>query len=173
MNAELIAIGQVRKPFGLKGHCYVDGFGTVLAGLSPPRKVLIGPGESQTSAVALIEIKASPRGYVCRFEGIESRDSAETLRGGFLFLDKNELPPLKGNEYYHYELEGMTVVTSGTRKPIGIVTEVQNFPTMNALNVRKEDGSTVLIALGKGIIEKIDRDNTCIIISESALEQII
>ena len=67
----------------------------------------------------------------------------------------------------------MTVVISGTNKPVGVVVEVQNFPTLDALNVRKEDGSMVLIALGKGIIEKIDRDKKSIIVSESALEQII
>ena len=173
MDAELIAIGQVRKPFGLKGHCYVDGFGKALAGLVAPCGVLLGESERQTRQVVINEIRASPRGYVCRFEGSDSRDGAETYRGGFLFLDKNELVPLKGNEYYHYELEGMTGVTSGTNKPIGVVTEVQNFPTMDALNVRKDDGSSVLIALGKGIIEKIDRDNKSIIVSESALEQII
>jgi 16S rRNA processing protein RimM len=170
---ELIAIGQVRKPFGLKGHCYADGFGRALAGLSSSCMVLLGQSELQTRPVVISEIKASPRGYVLRFEGSESRDSAESLRGEFIFLEKTELSPLKDNEYYHYELEGMKVVTSGTSKPVGVVMEVQNFPTMDALNVRKEDGSMVLIALGKGIIEKIDRDNECVIVSETALEQLI
>ena len=40
-----------------------------------------------------------------------------------------------------------------------MVTDVENFPTVDALNVRKEDASTILIALGKGIVEKIDREN--------------
>ena len=173
MDAELIAIGQVRKPFGLKGHCYVDGYGRGLAGLSPPCRVLLGASEQQTRTVVIIEIRTSPRGYVCRFEGSDDRNGAEILRGGFLFLEKKGLPALKDNEYYQYELEGMTVVTSGAAQSVGVVTEVQNFPTMDALNVRKEDGSTVLIAMGKGIIEKIDRDKKSIIVSESALEQII
>jgi 16S rRNA processing protein RimM len=172
-GAELIAIGQVRKPFGLKGHCYVDGYGRGLAGLTPPCRVLLGPDEQRTRSVVILELRASPRGYVCRFEGTGDRDGAETLREGFLFLEKTGLPALKGNEYYQYELEGMTVVTSGAGQPVGVVTDVQNFPTMDALNVRKGDGSTVLIAMGKGIIEKIDRNKKNIIVSESALEQIL
>jgi 16S rRNA processing protein RimM len=173
MGAELIAIGQVRKPFGLKGHCYVDAFGKALAGLVAPCRVLLGESERQTREIVIDEIRASPRGYACRFEGLGDRDGAETLRGGFLFLEKTRLPALKENEYFQYELEGMTVVASGTNRLVGTVTEVQNFPTVDALNVRKDDGSTVLIAMGKGIIEKIDRDKKSIIVSESALEQII
>jgi len=54
-----------------------------------------------------------------------------------------------------------------------VVTEVQSFPTTDALNVRREDGSSVLISLRKGIIANIDRDNHCINVHASALEQIV
>jgi 16S rRNA processing protein RimM len=135
--------------------------------------VLLGVSEMQTSPVVITDLKQSPRGFVIRFEGSDSRDTAETFRNGYLFLDQSGLEPLKAHEYYHFELEGMTVVTTETQKPIGVVTNVEILPTVDALNVRKDDGSMLLIALGKGIIEKIDRENKCIMVSESALEQII
>jgi 16S rRNA processing protein RimM len=170
---QLIAIGQVRKPFGLKGHCYVDGFGSGLARLKSPCPVLVGPGETQARPVVIAELKSSPRGFVCRFDGAGDRDAAEAFRDVFIFVDQSELAPLKGNEFYHFELEGMTVVTAREQKPVGVVLNVENFPTVDALNVRKEDGSMIIIALGKGIIEKIDRENKCVVVSDSALEQII
>jgi 16S rRNA processing protein RimM len=170
---QLIAIGQVRKPFGLKGFCYADGFGKALAGLKAPCSVLAGLSETQTRPVVITELKSSPRGFVCRFEGGDDRESAETFRDVFLFIDQSDLAPLKGNEFYHFELEGMTVVTAKSQKTVGTVLNVENFPTVDALNVRKEDGSMIIIALGKGIIEKIDRKNKCVVVSETALEQII
>jgi 16S rRNA processing protein RimM len=172
-DKELIAIGCVRRPFGLKGHFFLEAFGKALSALKTPRRVFQGKSEQQTTAAMLSEIRKSPRGFIGKFEGHDTCEAAEILRGVYLFLEKNELPQLRGNEYYSFELQGMSVVAVPSLKTIGIVVEIQSFPTVDALNVRKEDGSMVLISMNKGIIEKIDREKQCIVVSESALEQII
>ena len=172
-HLQMIAIGRVRKPFGLKGHCYVDAFGKSLPALKAPCRVFIGRSEEAVEESMLCEKKDTSRGFICRFETRKSVEQAQTLRGAYLFLEKNDLPVAKGNEYYHFELEGMTVVAVPDNKCLGVVTEVQSFPTTDALNVRREDGSSVLISLRKGIIANIDRDNRCINVHASALEQII
>jgi 16S rRNA processing protein RimM len=168
-----IAIGCVRKPFGLKGHCYVEAFGKALPALRVPSKVLVGRSAETANEAMLREKKETPKGYICRFDGQEDVDQVQTLRGAYLFMEQNRLPPPEGNEYYHFELEGMTVIALPENKPIGVVLEVQNFPTVDALNIRREDGSEVLISLRQGIIAKIDRENNCINVHGSALEQIL
>jgi 16S rRNA processing protein RimM len=168
-----IAIGRVRKPFGLKGQCYADGFGRAFGELEAPCKILWGADEKEANKAVLSEIKETPRGYICRFEGYDNVDDAEIFRGAYLFLDKNELPDLAANEYYNFELEGMTVVAVPANRPIGVVTEIQSYPTVETLSVRREDGSEILVPMNKGIVEKIDREKKCITVFESALEQLI
>ena len=75
--------------------------------------------------------------------------------------------------YYHFELEGLTVVEHETERTIGIVTSVQNFPTVDALEVRKLDGSTVLVSMTEGIIKAVDPAQGVIRVSGAALEEIV
>jgi 16S rRNA processing protein RimM len=172
-DAQLIAIGRVRKPFGLKGQFYADAFGKALGMLRAPKKVFCGRDEAGTVPIALVEIRETPRGFLGRFEGCETVEDAERFRGTYLFLKKSELPGLENNEYYHFELEGMTVVAEQIDKPVGVVVEMQSFPTTDALVVRKEDGSTILVPMNKDFIKKIDRDKGCVVVNASALEAIV
>jgi 16S rRNA processing protein RimM len=163
----------VRKPFGVRGQVYADAFGKALMALRPPAKVFCGRDALDAQAVTIVEIKETPRGYIGKFEGITTVEGAEGLRGAYLFLEKSELPSLDSNEFFHFELEGMTVIDEQGEKPIGIVTEIQSFPTTDALLVRKDDGSTVLVAMNNGIVRKIDRDRGCVIVNGSALEEVV
>jgi 16S rRNA processing protein RimM len=173
IRSERIAIGRVRKPFGLKGHFYADAFGKALGTLSAPASVFCGKNEEGATSVTLSEIRETPRGFIGKFEGMTTIEEAERFRGTYLFLEKDALPDLGSNEYYHFEIEGMTVVALPSEKTVGVVTQMQSFPTTDALLVRKDDGSTIIVAMNSGIIQKIDRDNGCIFVNESALEDIV
>jgi 16S rRNA processing protein RimM len=173
MSSERIAIGRVRKPFGLRGQFYADAFGKALGAMRTPARVFYGKNEADAISIRLTEIRQTPRGFIGKFEGIDSIEDAQQMRGVFLFLEKNELPSLGSNEYYHFELEGMTVVDEQTNTPMGVVAEMQSFPTTDALVVRKDDGTTVLIAMNNGIVRKIDRDKGCVLVNGSSLEDIV
>ena len=47
---ERIAIGRVRKPFGVRGQFYADAFGKALMALRPPARVFCGKNESDAQA---------------------------------------------------------------------------------------------------------------------------
>jgi 16S rRNA processing protein RimM len=172
-NGDLIAIGRIRKPFGLKGQCYADAFGGAMYQLKSPCRVFYGIDETQAVSGVLVEIRDSSRGHICRFEGCDTVEQAEIYRGVLLFVNICELPRLADNEYYHFELQGMTVVSVQSNRTVGVVTAIENYPTVEALNVRREDGVEILIAMNRGFIEKIDREKKCIFVTQSALEQII
>jgi len=173
IRSEMIAIGRVRKPFGLKGRFYADAFGKALGALSIPKRFFCGKDEEGAVSITLTEINETPRGFIGKFEGCDTIEEAQRFRGAFLFLEKSDLPDLGSNEYYHFELEGMTVIAQPSDKPVGVVTQIQSFPTTDALVVRKDDGSTVLIAMKSGIIQKIDREKRCIVADGSSLEEIL
>jgi 16S rRNA processing protein RimM len=168
-----IAIGIIRKPVGLKGQCYTDALGVTFPALAPPVLLYAGRDPSQTREIVLKEKRQSPKGFVCRFEGFNDIDTAGTLRGMYLFCSREALPRLPEGKHYHFELEGLAVVADETGTMIGTVTEVQQYPTTDALEVRKEDGSTVLVSMTKGIVKSVDIALGVIRVSGSALEEII
>jgi 16S rRNA processing protein RimM len=166
-----IAIGCVRKPCGLQGYCYVDAFGKALPALKLPAAVFLGADPFGAVESMLREKKETPKGYLCRFNDHETIEQAETIRGVYIFIEQRDLPALKGKEYYAFELEGMSVLAVPGNTPVGVVVEVQNYPTVDALTVRREDASTILVVLRREIIVAIDREKRCIFVQGSALEE--
>jgi 16S rRNA processing protein RimM len=95
------------------------------------------------------------------------------MRGVYLFMEQESLRALADDEYYAFELEGMSVVTVPGDKPLGTVTEVLSYPTVNALSVQRENAPPLLICLRKEFVEKIDREARRISVFETAIEQIL
>ena len=62
---------------------------------------------------------------IARIDGVTDRNTAETLRGTPLFINRDDLPDVKSGEYYQTDLIGMTVVRDGVR--LGTVACFQNF----------------------------------------------
>jgi 16S rRNA processing protein RimM len=170
---DLVAIGMVRRPVGLKGWCYVEALGETLPALQLPGSLRAGRDPASTRDLVLREKKNSPQGLVCKFEGIDDVDTAGTLRGLYLFCGRDCLAPLPGARHYHFELEGLTVVGADSGRTIGLVAAIQNFPTTDALEVRKEDGTTILISMTQGIIRSVDQAGGVIAVSDSAIEEIL
>jgi 16S rRNA processing protein RimM len=171
--ADMVAIGVIRRPVGLKGKCYVDAFGKTLPGLVPPVRLWGGSAPSNVREIALREIRSSPRGLVCKFEGFDDMDAAGALRGWYLFCGREKLPPLPPGSHYHFELEGLTVIAAESGRAVGIVSAVQSYPAADALEVRKEDGSTILVSMTPGTMPAVDIERGTVAISESALEEIL
>ena len=62
---------------------------------------------------------------IAKIDGIDDRNSAESLRGTLLYVLRDDLPKLKENEYYQSDLIGFDVIREG--KKIGVVDGFQNF----------------------------------------------
>ena len=64
---ELIAVGRIRKPFGLRGQCYIDAFGQTVASFKVPVTVMLGMDTVNVVPEVLSFIKSTPKGYLCGF----------------------------------------------------------------------------------------------------------
>ena len=78
-------------------------------------------------------------GTVARFAEIADRTAAEALRGTYLTVARDDLPPLEEGEYYHADLLGLPVVTPDGAA-IGTVVEVENFGAGDVIEVERLDG---------------------------------
>jgi 16S rRNA processing protein RimM len=89
------------------------------------------------------------------FDGVDSREEAEELRGTELLYDVADLPPLEDpDSYYDHQLVGLAArLTDGA--PLGEVAAVRHEGT-ELLVVRRPDGDEVLVPFVAAIVPTVD-----------------
>ena len=81
---------------------------------------------------------------ILKLKGIEDRDSAQSLNGKFLTVDRSEVPPINDDEFYVFDLIGLPVIDENQNR-IGIVEDVIKGYSNDNLSIRAEDGREILI----------------------------
>lgn len=112
---ELIKIGQITSPHGVKGEVRVYPLTDFPERFSTLRQVLLGP-------------EARPIGIRCKgtlknllilaIDGVTDRDEADKLRLQYLQVPKSEVHPLPEGHYYVFDLVGLDVIDPDGQ-PIG------------------------------------------------------
>jgi 16S rRNA processing protein RimM len=168
-----IAIGIVKRPVGLKGFCAIESFGDTVALLHPPCTVLLGKDIAHAEGVVIEEIVSLPNGFRCRFNGRNDLTAVEGLRGSVIFIEEEVLPELRGNVFYQFELKGMAVYSNTENKPIGTITEVHNFPSVDTIEIERTAGGSLLIPLINEAVVAIDKAGRRITVRQSFVEELL
>ena len=103
-----VLVGWVRRPVGLRGEVVVEPTGDDPARFSPGRRIFV-EGEPLQEVVILASRPVRKQAMAVRFEGFDTIEAAETLRGKRLYVEPEDLPPLPPGVYYNYQLEGLEV----------------------------------------------------------------
>ena len=156
-----VECGRIGRAVGLRGEVAVfwnNGECPVAEGGELFLSTKANPEERGSMTVAAL--REQGRLSVARFEGSESREAAEKLRGGTLWIPAERLPRLPENEYYSYEILGLEVfLESG--KLLGKVVRIFTAGENDVYEVSGEDtqkGKEILLPARADIILKIDLD---------------
>ena len=151
---ELIAVGRIGPPRGIRGETFVQPWTDVPAERFAPGAVLatepadIGPLTVETSNLAGGKL-------VVRFEGVTERSAAEALRGVSLFIDAQDRPPIEDpDEFYDTDLVGLDARTVGGEE-LGPVTDVVHAGGASYLVVRVA-GRDRLVPFVAAIVPTVD-----------------
>ena len=89
------------------------------------------------------------------FEGIETREAAETLIKAILLVDQNldELP-VEPDAWYDQQLVGLNVIRDGVE--VGSVVRVEHFPAQDMLIILTKDEREVMVPFVKAIVPAVD-----------------
>ena len=90
---------------------------------------------------------------ILRLEGSASREDAEALRGLELTIPRDD-SMLDEDEFWASDLEGCAVVDGAVA--VGVVRRMSALPSVEVLEVDREDGSELLVPLVKDCIRSID-----------------
>ena len=150
-----VALAAVAGAHGIKGELRLKLFSDSVESLAHHTRLYVGGRE-----LALKDIKDGGKTAIARFEGISDRSAAEALRGSLVEIDRDELPPLEEDEYYHTDLVGLPCVDESGEE-LGIVVAVENFGAGDLLEIERPDGKRALIPF-RDPMARLDGDQVVI-----------
>jgi 16S rRNA processing protein RimM len=101
-------VGRVVRPHGIRGEIAMKVMTDYPERLTGLETLYLGPDHEP---YVVERIRTHKIGLLVKFEQIDDREEAETLREQFVHVHISDAVPLEEGEYYLYELEGIEVVT--------------------------------------------------------------
>lgn len=143
----LISVGRIVRSRGLKGEVVVYPLSDDPERFKTFDQVVATGKDGTTALRKLASVRITRRrGHVevhARFDGVESREDADELRGETLSVRPEDLP-LADDEHFLFDLIGLEVSTVGG-EVLGRVAEIRRLPAQDLLVVTGDDGREVLI----------------------------
>lgn len=142
-----ITLAAIAGAHGLGGEVRLKMFGEDLATLSSQKSVQVGD-----RLLTLKWVKQAGKSPIARFDEINDRTGAESLRGSLITIERTALPPLAEGEYYHADLIGLPC-ESVAGDALGTVVAVENFGAGDIIEIEKPDGKRTMVPFRAGIAD--------------------
>jgi 16S rRNA processing protein RimM len=127
------------------------------------RVFLAEPHDGGTGREVVIERAWTHNGeIVVQFQGVDTRNAAEELRGLELRIPASERPPLTEGEYYLSDLVGCVVVDTDGRE-IGEVAAWHDYGAAPLLEVRRGE-QEILVPFTPAIWREVDLEKRRIVV---------
>ena len=156
-----VCVAQIGAAHGLKGEVRLWSFTQ-----EPPAFAEYGALETEDGSRKLeVETARFAKDhFVARFKGVDDRDAAEALRNVNLYVAREILPAVEEDDtFYHADLVGLLVLTRDNAR-FGEVIAVQNFGAGDILEIRRTDGSTLLLPFTDAAVPEIDLKGGTIVV---------
>jgi 16S rRNA processing protein RimM len=108
---EYVVLGKISSVYGVKGWVKVYSFTEPMERILEYGDWTLRKGNSLTP-VKVEKGRSHGKGMVAHLKGVNDRDVAKQYTGLEICVPRDRLPELEEGEYYWYELEGLTVVTT-------------------------------------------------------------
>lgn len=109
----MIVLGRIVAPFGIQGWVKISPYGDdPLAWADMPQWWVAQDAEAPADTwkpMSLRGCREHGSGLVARFESLQDRNAAESLKGWFVGAPREALPATEENEYYWTDLTGLRV----------------------------------------------------------------
>jgi 16S rRNA processing protein RimM len=160
---ELIVIGRVVKPQGRRGEVLVHPLSDQPDRFEGLERVFATRPGGEARELKVLSSRPHKTRHVLAFEGVDSIDDAEGLRGAELLIAETELAPLPEGSFYHHQLKGLRV-TDSSGAEVGVVEDIlETGGGVPILVVQGADGET-LVPLATDFVKGVDLDGARIVI---------
>ena len=149
-HEQRVCIGVVISAHGIKGEVNVHSYSSTPERLSAYKAFTDEVG----NRFEILSLRQGPKGTVMLFTGINDRMSAQALKGTKLFIEREQLPELEKDEYYHSSLVGLRVEMEG--ETIGEVSAVHNFGAGDIIEIARIGQQSVLLPFTRKIVPHVN-----------------
>jgi 16S rRNA processing protein RimM len=148
---EYLKIGQIISVVGIKGELKVYPYTDAPNSFENFDEVIIDNINYKIEKVR----RKSDNIVILKLLGIDDRNTSETYRQKFIFIDRKDTKPLLEGSYYIHNLVGLEVETiEGTK--IGELIDVIQNKSQDLYEIKLENGETFLLPAVEEFIINID-----------------
>jgi 16S rRNA processing protein RimM len=151
---ELVTIGMIEKPFGVRGEVRVRSLSDVPGRFEGLTTVTLEAPSGKTVTATVRSVRAAHSAYVLGLDACSTPEEAAVFRGWSVRIPQGSAPPLPQGQYYEYELIGLSVRDEAGHA-LGTLEEILETPGNHVFVVRGKDGE-VLIPATKGAVVAVD-----------------
>ena len=147
---DVVAIGRITAPVGIKGEMRVYSYADELTRFSDVESVLIDGKRFEVEGV-----RYQKGMVILKISGVSDRNAAEALRNKEVTLPREELWDMPEDTYLIDDLTGLAVVDEAGH-PVGRLAEVISRSTQDLYRIEKESGGDFLLPAVKAFVLDID-----------------
>lgn len=153
-----LTVARIGRPHGIKGEVTIE-----LHTDDPELRFAPGSNlksdQENRSELTVAALRFHSGYWILKFDGIDTRNGAEELRGALLRCDVDIEEEYEDGSYHVARLIGMKVIESRSdgEIEIGLVSDVLNLPGQDLLVLESLTGEK-LIPMVEEIIEDVDLD---------------
>lgn len=152
-NPDRVCVGAIAGAFGVKGEVRLKSFCSTPEDIAAYAPLYTEDG-SRSFGIRLT--RPVTGGLGARLTGVATKEEADALKGVTLWADRDRLPSLPDDEFYHADLIGLTVLDTGGAV-LGTVRAVHNHGAGDILEIfgpgRRQ---TLLLPFTKAVVPTVD-----------------
>ncbi len=154
-ETRLVPVGKIVRTHGVRGVVKVLPYGESMALQGAGVEVFLAGSLNETPApLTIISSKSQGRMLLVHFDGVTNMDEAQEIVGLQVFLPEDRLPPTQEDEYYHYQLIGLQVVTE-RGDSLGVLRGIIETGGNDVYSIDR-DGREFLVPAVEGVILEVD-----------------
>jgi 16S rRNA processing protein RimM len=150
---EMICVGAIAGSYGVRGELRVKSYCAVPEDIETYTPLW---SEDRSRQFALAILHPIKNGFAARITDVSTKEEADALRGTALYADRDQLPSLPDDEFYHADLIGLSVYDTGGVL-LGTVKTVQNHGADDLLELQLAGTSaTTFLPFTKAAVPTVD-----------------
>jgi 16S rRNA processing protein RimM len=163
MSDKRILIGRILAAHGLKGEVKIKSFTEAPLDVASYGSVLASDGRK----FVLQNERVQGETVIASIKGIVDRNSAESLRGLDLYVERADLPETDEDEFYHADLIDLPVMDAGGAE-VGRVLAFHNFGGGDVMEVKRGSAS-VFVPFTLKMVPTVDVKAGRVVLSSEGL----
>ena len=153
MADDRIIVGSIAGAFGVHGDVRLKSYCAEPAAIAEYTPLTRGDGATITTIV----VKGMAKGaLIARVDGITTKEEADAVKGVDLYAQRNQLPSLPDDEFYHADLIGLVAFDTGGAE-LGRIKAVQSNGADDLLEITAPSlKDSVLVPFTRAIVPTVD-----------------